>query len=262
MKLSRAVIVILSTVLVLYSSSGFSQLRSRNPPLAVVPNPGDQPSVEIIGLRCAHVTSVQDDFSAALGGQVEIAVAPPPWRWYTFHCNDPSNLPCFVRGFFVCDKNHDAAAFGARRRNSGMGPGSYSSDARPLSTISRIEAVSLFQARAASSAAVMLRHRLSRDRRPPPEPRQHATRRRCVPARDPAQDRGRSRPSPRIGRAWRPLRFRDRRRFLRYVAERIAAPVSWLFGPPYQPEPVRPSSCRRQFALTRTRGSYRCRSWS
>src|SRR5262249_40078251 len=57
---------------------------------------------------------------AALGGKVEIAIAPPPWRWYTFHCNDRSNLPCFVRGFFVCDKNHDAAAFGARRNQSGM----------------------------------------------------------------------------------------------------------------------------------------------
>jgi hypothetical protein len=63
--------------------------------------PGDQPSVEIIGLRCAYVTSVQLDFSSTLSGKVEIAVAPPPWRWYTLHCNDPSNLPRFVRGFFV-----------------------------------------------------------------------------------------------------------------------------------------------------------------
>jgi hypothetical protein len=38
---------------------------------AVVPNPGDQPSVEIIGLRCAHMTSVQHDFSAALGGNTD-----------------------------------------------------------------------------------------------------------------------------------------------------------------------------------------------
>src|SRR5262252_6850406 len=116
--------------------------------------PGDQPSAEVLGLGRADVASVQLDFSSALSGKVKIAVAPPPWRWYTLHCNDPSNLPRFVRGFFVCDKNHDAAAFGARRRNSGMGPGSYSSGARgTLSTINRIEAATLFQARAACSAA-------------------------------------------------------------------------------------------------------------
>src|SRR5436190_1707627 len=42
---------------------------------AVVPNPGDQPSVEIIGLRCAHMTSVQHDFAAALGGKTKIMMA-------------------------------------------------------------------------------------------------------------------------------------------------------------------------------------------
>jgi hypothetical protein len=58
-----------------------------------VPNPSYEPSAEVLGLGRADVASVQDDFSAALSGKVEIAVAPPPWRWYTFHCNDPSFCP-------------------------------------------------------------------------------------------------------------------------------------------------------------------------
>jgi hypothetical protein len=67
---------------------------------AIVPNPSYEPSVEIIGLCCADMARVQDDLAASLGAEVKIAVAPPPWRWYTFHCNDPSNLPRFARGIF------------------------------------------------------------------------------------------------------------------------------------------------------------------
>jgi hypothetical protein len=76
--------------------------RQRVPILGgrIVQRIGNQPSLSILGVHRAHMTSVQDDFSAALGGKVEIAVAPPPWRSYTFHCNDPSNLPRFARGIF------------------------------------------------------------------------------------------------------------------------------------------------------------------
>jgi hypothetical protein len=49
--------------------------------------------VEIIGLRCAHMTSVQHDFAAALGGKTKILLAPTPRRGARGHWRLPTRSP-------------------------------------------------------------------------------------------------------------------------------------------------------------------------
>jgi len=46
--------------------------------LAVVPHPRDKPSGSILGIHRPDVSSVQNDFLAALGEKIKIAVASSP----------------------------------------------------------------------------------------------------------------------------------------------------------------------------------------
>src|SRR5262249_32840230 len=70
---------------------------------AVVPGPSDQPSVEVLSLRRVHMARVQNDFSAAFGTEVKIAVAPPAARAYT-HNMFLQNCPAHSCGrAFFCN---------------------------------------------------------------------------------------------------------------------------------------------------------------
>src|SRR5262245_28604855 len=69
--------------------------------LAVVPDPSNQPSAKVLGIGCAYIASVENDFLAALGKQIKITIALTTPRCYMFHCKLRSKLPRPLwRGFF------------------------------------------------------------------------------------------------------------------------------------------------------------------
>src|SRR5262245_35891002 len=71
---------------------------------AVVPNPSNQPSAEVVGRGGTGMASVQHDFAATLGWKIKV-IAPTPWRSYMFHCSNPLKFAPLRAGHFLCSKN-------------------------------------------------------------------------------------------------------------------------------------------------------------
>ena len=85
---------------------------------AVVPHPRDKPSGSILGIHRPDVSSVQNDFFPALGEKIKIAIAPTPWRWYTFHIPTFDLPRPLWRGIFLLVDRRGVGGYSRRPRRS------------------------------------------------------------------------------------------------------------------------------------------------